>query len=132
MYEWVELRCRLRGGRNCGPWAVRCRRHQRLLARDAERNGGVPFLGKATPAWVLVLITRWNECLLRLGPVLCALRVMPGTVGSPCLHVHVVAKMTQDSRPSYTCFLLLAGDYAHVYLCPRVCMCRRCTKHASS
>ena len=48
--------------------------------------------GRATPAWVLGLLARWNECLLHLGPVLRALRVMPHTIGCPC----VVAKMTQD------------------------------------
>jgi nucleoside-diphosphate-sugar epimerase len=55
------------------------------------------LVGVAAPSWAspptaLRFLSRWNECLLHLGPVLRLLRIMPATIGSPCL----VAKITQD------------------------------------
>ena len=55
---------------------------------------GVPAPSRATPPAVLRFLSRWNEGLLHLGPLLRLLRVMPRTIGSPCL----VAKITQVSR----------------------------------
>ena len=53
---------------------------------------GVAAPSRASPSTALRFLSRWNECLLHLGPVLRLLRVMPATIGSPCL----VAKITQD------------------------------------
>lgn len=52
---------------------------------------GTPAPTRPTPPVVLVLLSRWNECLLGV-PVCRWLRVLPGTIGSPWL----VAKITQN------------------------------------
>ena len=81
---------------------------QRIMAELV----GVPAPSRATPPAVLRFLSRWNEVLLHLGPLLRLLRVMPRTIGSPCL----VAKITQVSRCTNTAHDKSSARMAHCVL----------------
>ena len=82
---------------------------QRIMAELV----GVPAPSRATPPAVLRFLSRWNEGLLHLGPLLRLLRVMPRTIGSPCL----VAKITQVGRCTNRARQIIGADGA-----PRPCL----------